>query len=226
MKWGLKCRGSNLTTADQNSVDLGPHGKLWWQLFCFPPGQWVAKFFFKLLTCMVLVLLWNMHGCRQTLSAPDLGHLIRSLPSASVNILPLKLRSREKWFGGAELERYLLFVWTHCFVQGEEWLQECRFLDFSNKYPAGTSFAFAYGIMIGVVGLVVCCKYVIYRKMPANSQCSYINLMFVISRNSNCFIGKHFREFSNYIHLSRCVVKIGMCSACEIISLRGSLGIY
>ena len=36
----------------------------------------------------------------------------------------------------------------------------------------------------------------------------------------------HRKTFSNYIHLSGCVVKIGMSFAHEIISLWGSLCIY
>ena len=78
--------------------------------FLFSPKTVGCKIFFKLLTCIALVLLWNMDTCRHTLSAPDLGHLIRSLPSASINILSLTLRTRGQCFGGAELERYLLIA--------------------------------------------------------------------------------------------------------------------
>ena len=71
-------------------VDLGIQSEPPLQIivtaFLFSPRTVGCKISFRLLTCMALVLLWNMHACRRTLSVLDLGHLIRSLPSASINI--------------------------------------------------------------------------------------------------------------------------------------------
>lgn len=77
-------------------IQSGPPSQIMVTAFLFSPRTVGCKISFSLLTCMALVLLWNMHSCRQMLSAPDLGHRIRSLPSASKNILPLKLRSHEQ----------------------------------------------------------------------------------------------------------------------------------
>lgn len=61
---------------------------------------------------MALVLLWNIDGFKNTLRKPNLGHLIRSLPSACTNIFPLKLHQEEKSLGGEDEERRFLFEST------------------------------------------------------------------------------------------------------------------
>ena len=77
-------------------VQSGPPSQIMVTAFLFSPRTVGCKVSFRLLTCIALVLLRNMDACRHTLSAPNLGHLIWSLPSESINILPLKLRACEQ----------------------------------------------------------------------------------------------------------------------------------
>ena len=58
----------------------------------FPSFETIGcKIFFKLNTCIALVLSKNIDGYNNTLSEPDLSHLIRSLPRVSINILSFEL---------------------------------------------------------------------------------------------------------------------------------------
>ena len=90
-------------------VQSGPPSHMMVTALLFSPKTIGRKISFRLHTCIALVLLWNIDGYKNTLSKPDPGHLIRSLPSVSTNIFPLKLRLEENSLGGADEERCFLF---------------------------------------------------------------------------------------------------------------------
>ena len=90
-------------------IQSGPPSQMMVTAVLFSPKTIGCKISFMLDTCIALVLLWNIDGHKNTLSKPDLGNLIRSLPSVSTNIFPLKLRLEQNSLGGADEEQCFLF---------------------------------------------------------------------------------------------------------------------